>query len=99
MAPDSKDFHKNIKPLSDSLSVLLKKPSSFFQLELTAARTNKNRFLLVARDLSYTDYMRIKSFPLFKLGIYKVTHNRRFRGRKILYSHPVLLGQIFICLF
>jgi cell division protein FtsI (penicillin-binding protein 3) len=71
MAPDSKDFHKNIKPLSDSLSVLLKKPSSFFQLELTAARTNKNRFLLVARDLSYTDYMRIKSFPLFKLGIYK----------------------------
>ena len=71
LAPDSKDFHKNIKPLSDSLSVLFKKPSSFFQLELTAARTNKNRFLLVARDLSYTEYMRIKSFPLFKLGIYK----------------------------
>lgn len=71
LAPDSKDFHKNIKPLSDSLGVLFNKPSSFFQLELTAARTNKNRFLLVARDLSYTDYMRIKSFPLFKLGIYK----------------------------
>ena len=71
MAPDSKDFHKNIKPLSDSLGVLFNKPSSFFQLELTAARTNKNRFLLVARDLSYTEYMRIKSFPLFKLGIYK----------------------------
>ena len=71
MAPDSKDFHKNIKPLSDSLAILFKKPSSFFQLELTAARTNKNRFFLVARDLSYTEYMRIKSFPLFKLGIYK----------------------------
>lgn len=71
MAPDSKDFHKNIKPLSDSLGVLFDKSSSFFQLELTAARTNKNRFLLVARDLSYTEYMRIKSFPLFKLGIYK----------------------------
>ena len=71
LAPDSKDFHKNIKPLSDSLGVLFNKPSSFFQLELTAARTNKNRFLLVARDLSYTEYMRIKSFPLFKLGIYK----------------------------
>ena len=71
MAPDSKDFHKNIKPLSDSLAVLFSKPASFFQLELTAARTNKNRFLLIARDLSYTEYMRIKSFPLFKLGIYK----------------------------
>lgn len=71
MAPDAKDFHKNIKPLSDSLGVLFNKPSSFFQLELTAARTNKNRFFLLARDLSYTEYMRIKSFPLFKLGIYK----------------------------
>ena len=71
MAPDAKDFHKNIKPLSDSLGVLFNKPSSFFQLELTSARTNKNRFFLLARDLSYTEYMRIKSFPLFKLGIYK----------------------------
>jgi cell division protein FtsI (penicillin-binding protein 3) len=71
LAPDAKDFHKNIKPLSDSLAVLFNKPSSFFQLELTSARTNKNRFFLLARDLSYTEYMRIKSFPLFKLGIYK----------------------------
>ena len=71
LAPDAKDFHKNIKPLSDSLAVLFSKPSSFFQLELTAARTNKNRFFLLARDISYTEYMRIKSFPLFKLGIYK----------------------------
>ena len=71
MAPDAKDFKKNIKPLSDSLGVLFNKPSSFFQLELTSARTNKNRFYLLARDLSYTEYMRIKSFPLFKLGIYK----------------------------
>jgi cell division protein FtsI (penicillin-binding protein 3) len=71
MAPDSKDFHKNIKPLSDSLAVLFKKPSSYFQMELTRARTSGNKFFLLARDLSYTDYMRIKSFPLFKLGIYK----------------------------
>jgi cell division protein FtsI (penicillin-binding protein 3) len=71
MAPDAKDLKKNIKPLSDSLGVLFNKPSSFFQLELTSARTNKNRFYLLARDLSYTEYMRIKSFPLFKLGIYK----------------------------
>ena len=89
MAPDSKDFHKNIKPLSDSLAVLFKKPSSFFQLELTAARTNKNRFFLVARDLSYTEYMRIKSFPLFKLGIYK---GGIIIDQKTIRKHPI--GEI-----
>ncbi|MSP85162.1 MAG: PASTA domain-containing protein [Flavobacteriaceae bacterium] len=89
MAPDSKDFHKNIKPLSDSLAILFKKPSSFFQLELTAARTNKNRFFLVARDLSYTEYIRIKSFPLFKLGIYK---GGIIIDQKTVRKHPI--GEI-----
>ena len=89
MAPDSKDFHKNIKPLSDSLAILFKKPSSFFQLEFTAARTNKNRFFLVARDLSYTEYIRIKSFPLFKLGIYK---GGIIIDQKTVRKHPI--GEI-----
>lgn len=89
MAPDSKDFHKNIKPLSDSLAILFNKPSSFFQLELTAARTNKNRYFLVARDLSYTEYMRIKSFPLFKLGIYK---GGIIIDQKTVRKHPI--GEI-----
>jgi len=35
------------------------------------ARANKNRYLLVARDLSYTHYMKVKSFPLFNLGANK----------------------------
>ena len=71
IAPNAKDFQKYIKPLSDSLAVLFNKPSNFFQLELTRARTTGNRFYLLARDLSYTDYMKIKQFPLFKLGIYR----------------------------
>jgi cell division protein FtsI (penicillin-binding protein 3) len=89
LAPDAKDFHKNIKPLSDSLAVLFNKPSSFFQLELTSARTNKNRFFLLARDLSYTEYMRIKSFPLFKLGIYK---GGIIIDQKTIRKHPI--GEI-----
>lgn len=89
VAPDSKDFQKNIKPLSDSLAVLFGKPSSYFRSELTAARTNKNRFLLVARDLSYTEYMRIKSFPLFKLGIYK---GGIIIEQKTIRKHPI--GEI-----
>ena len=86
MAPDSKDFNKNIKPLSDSLAVLFGKSSSYFSSELTAARANKNRFLLVAGDISYTEYMRIKSFPLFKLGIYK---GGIIIDQKTIRKHPI----------
>lgn len=71
VAPTKADFKKNIQALSDSLAILLGKPSSIIQSELTKARNNKNRYYLVARDLSYTDYIRIKSFPLFNLGTYK----------------------------
>jgi cell division protein FtsI (penicillin-binding protein 3) len=70
-APEKNNFEKNIKPLADSLSVLLGKPSSFFETELRRARVNKNRYLLIARDLSYTKYVKIKGFPLFNLGANK----------------------------
>ncbi len=71
VAPKSENFEKNIKGLSDSLSLLLKKPSSIFQSELRKARSNKNRYFLVAKDLSFTQYMKIKGFPLFNLGANK----------------------------
>jgi cell division protein FtsI (penicillin-binding protein 3) len=71
VAPKSEAFEKNVKSLSDSLSVLLRKPSSFFLNEFRKARAKKNRYFLVARDLSYTEYVKIKSFPMFNLGPYK----------------------------
>ena len=71
IAPKSEAFEKNIKSLSDSLSLVLEKPSAYYQTELRKARANKNRYLLVAKKLSYTEYMRIKSFPIFNLGAYK----------------------------
>ncbi|MGS2738959.1 penicillin-binding protein [Sinomicrobium sp. M5D2P17] len=67
----AKNFEKNLKPLSDKLSALLGKPSSYYQRVFRKARANKNRYLLVARDLGYADYIRIKNFPLFELGPYK----------------------------
>lgn len=70
-APKSDAFEKNVKSLSDSLSVLLKKPKGFFLNEFRKARANKNRYYLVARNLSYTEYIKIKGFPLFNLGAYK----------------------------
>jgi cell division protein FtsI (penicillin-binding protein 3) len=71
VAPIDANFKANIDALSDSLSVLLGKSSNEYRTSLTRARNNKNRYFLIARDLSYTDYMRIKSFPLFNLGAYK----------------------------
>lgn len=71
VAPKDETFEKNIKPLADSLSVLLKKPSGHYLNELRKARANKNRYYLIARDLSYTEFVKIKGFPLFKMGPYK----------------------------
>ncbi len=71
IAPSKDDFKNNIEMLSDSLSLLLGKPKSHYLSQLTKARNNKNRFYLVARDLSYTEYMKIKGFPLFNKGAYK----------------------------
>ena len=70
-APKGEAFEKNVKALADSLGLLLNKSSITFQSDLRKARVNKNRYFLVARDLSYTQYMKIKSFPLFDLGAYK----------------------------
>nr|WP_315141634.1 penicillin-binding protein [uncultured Flavobacterium sp.] len=71
VAPKTEVFEKNIKQLADSLGKLLNKSSDTFERELRRARVNKSRYFLVARDLSYTEYVAIKSFPLFNLGPYK----------------------------
>jgi cell division protein FtsI (penicillin-binding protein 3) len=71
VAPKTEVFEKNVKQLADSLGKLLNKSSDTFERELRRARVNKSRYFLVARDLSYTEYMAIKSFPLFNLGAYK----------------------------
>jgi len=86
VAPKREDFKENIHALGDSLSALLGKPSSHYRSELTSARNNKNRYYLVAKNLSYTQYMKIKSFPLFNLGAYKggmITEQQTVR------EHPI----------
>ncbi|MDG3581038.1 penicillin-binding protein [Galbibacter pacificus] len=71
ITPQHKVFEENLKPLSDSLSLILGRPASYYQNLLRKARANKNRYLLIARDLGYTNYIRVKNFPLFNLGPYK----------------------------
>jgi cell division protein FtsI (penicillin-binding protein 3) len=71
LASKTEAFEKNVKPLADSLAKLLGRPSGFFLNELRKARANNNRYFLIARNLSYTEFIKIKSFPLFNLGAYK----------------------------
>lgn len=71
ITPSAKTFEKYLKPLSDSLSKYNGKPSSFHQNELRKARANKNRYYLIARNINYTDYTRIRNFPMLNLGAFK----------------------------
>ena len=71
MSPKTSDFNDNLKPLSDSLAVFFGTSSGSFQSKLQKARSNKNRYFLIAKGLSYSNYLRIKSFPLFNKGPYK----------------------------
>lgn len=71
VAPKREDFKANVHALSDSLSVLLGKPSGYYYAGLTKARNMRNRYFLIAKNLSFTEYMRIKSFPLFNKGAFK----------------------------
>lgn len=71
VAPKTEAFEANIKLLSDSLGMMLNKSSSTIQNELRKAREHKNRYYLIAKNLSFTQYMKIKGFPLFNLGAYK----------------------------
>jgi cell division protein FtsI (penicillin-binding protein 3) len=86
MAPTKENFDENIKSLSDSLSKLLHKSSSTYLNEFRKARANKNRYFLVARDLSYTEYMTVKNFPLFNLGAYK---GGMITEQKTVREHPI----------
>jgi cell division protein FtsI (penicillin-binding protein 3) len=71
LAPNAKDFEANIQGLSDSLATLFDKTASYYQEELRLAKANKNRYLLLGKNLSYTEYVRLKSFPLFNKGTNK----------------------------
>jgi len=66
-----KDFDDNLVALSKELSTLFGKPSSHYQSKLRKAKANKNRYLLIARGLGYSDYIKVKKMPLFNKGPYR----------------------------
>ncbi|WP_338376404.1 penicillin-binding protein [uncultured Flavobacterium sp.] len=86
LAPKKEDFEEYVSPLADSLSILLQKPAGQILSELRRARASQNRYLLIARKLSYTEYMKIKGFPLFNKGTFRggiITEQKTVR------EHPI----------
>ncbi|WP_189360399.1 penicillin-binding protein [Algibacter mikhailovii] len=71
LTPSSVRFEKYVKPLCDSLSLYTGKASHTLEKDLRRARINRNRYYLLARNIGYSDYMRIRNFPLLSLGAFK----------------------------
>ncbi|WP_091422923.1 penicillin-binding protein [Formosa sp. Hel1_31_208] len=69
--PKQEVFNEFIKPLGDSLAKYSGKTSSYHQNVIKKARLDKNRYFLLARNISYSDYIRLRSFPILKLGAIK----------------------------
>ncbi|MDT0552912.1 penicillin-binding protein [Urechidicola vernalis] len=68
---DAQVFEDGVRGLANELSKMFGKSSSHYVQKLRKARANKNRYLLIARNIGYLDYQTMKTFPIFNLGMYK----------------------------
>ncbi len=66
--PSKANFQKNKIHLSKGLSKILGKKSEYYLEILNRAREESNRYLLISRNLNYSQYKLIKELPLFNLS-------------------------------
>lgn len=86
VAVDGEVFEKNISGLSKELSKMLGRSASYYQNKLRTAKKRKNRYLLIARNVGYNDYLKMKTFPIFKLGVYQ---GGFIAEHKTVRAHPI----------
>jgi len=86
MSVDVKIFDRDVVKLSRSLASFLGKSPKFFEKKLRNARKSKNRYILIVKDIGYNDYMKMKQFPIFKLGVYK---GGFIAEHKTVRAHPI----------
>ena len=68
LAPTDIIFNKYVDQLAIELGIYFDESPEKFSNKLRQARKNKNRYLLIARNLGYLDFKKFKNFPLFNLG-------------------------------
>jgi len=66
-----KNFEENVEGLAMELSKMLGNTPKAWEKKLRKARASRNRYLFITRNVGYNDYMKMRSFPIFKLGVYK----------------------------
>jgi len=64
-------FQKYVSALATELSNKLGYSKTHYLQKLKRARELKNRYVLIAKQVDYSDYIAIREFPLFNLGPYK----------------------------
>ncbi len=80
-------FNKNVKALSKFLASMFAKSAGEYEMYLRKARKDNNRYLFVAKNLSYLEYRKIRTHALFgKKGVFKrslIKQQRTVRERPI----------------
>ena len=79
-------FEENIVSLSNELSKMLGNSSSYYQKKLRTAKNKKRRYFLIARNIGYTDYLKMRKFPIFNLGVYQGGFIAKHRTER---AHPI----------
>ena len=79
-------FEKNIAGLSKELSAMFGKSQSYYEHKLRKAKNKKSRYLLIARNIGYSDYLKVKQFPIFNKGVYK---GGFIAEHKTIREHPI----------
>ncbi len=82
-------FEKNIDELSRKLSELLNEPAGYFKNKMRDARRRQDKDISIAKGVNYTDYCKIKTFPILNKGRYGGGFKFKDRVKRI---HPV--GQM-----
>ncbi|OYU83966.1 MAG: penicillin-binding protein [Flavobacterium sp. BFFFF2] len=65
IVPKDEVFNEQVDALADSLAVFYHKPSAYFKSVLKRARARKRHFVLPKKHLTYSEFKRLKTFPLF----------------------------------
>ncbi len=68
---NKKVFYNGIGLLSKKLSRINGEPASSIRKRMVHARKSGKQFIKIATNLSFSDYQKMKKFPIFKLGMYK----------------------------
>jgi len=67
-APSQKNFDRYIDDLSLKLSRFTGKLQEQWKRSFVTARQNNRKYIKIVKNINYSDYLKVKAFPLFRLG-------------------------------